>query len=121
MRDQFSTGRMAFQCKIFRWFKIDCEYFSYEMQVEQSHQRKGLGAYMLNLLEQTASLWHMEYTILTVLKNNPEAMKFYERLGFAVDESSPEASEKAPYQILSKPTTDQPTAITHYPSVTDFS
>lgn len=75
------------------------------MQVEQSHQRKGLGAYMLGLLEKTAAQWHMEYTILTVLKNNPDAMKFYERLGFAVDESSPGKSEEAAYEILSKPTT----------------
>lgn len=74
------------------------------MQVEQSHQRKGLGAYMLNLLEKTAALWNMEYTVLTVLKNNPEAMKFYERMGFSVDESSPGKSENAPYEILSKPT-----------------
>lgn len=79
-------------------------YSSYEMQVEQSHQRKGLGAYMLSLLEKTAALWHMEFTVLTVLKNNPDAMKFYERLGFVVDESSPPKSENAPYEILSKPT-----------------
>lgn len=72
------------------------------MQVEQSHQRKGLGAYMLNLLEKTAALWAMEFTVLTVLKNNPEAMKFYERLGFAIDESSPDKSEEAAYEILSK-------------------
>lgn len=73
------------------------------MQVEESHRRKGLGAHMLNMLEKTATNWHMEHIILTVLKNNPDAMKFYERLGFKVDESSPEKSENAPYEILSKP------------------
>lgn len=77
---------------------------SYEMQVDQAHQRKGLGAYMLNLLEKTAALWKMEYTVLTVLKNNPDAMKFYERKGFGIDESSPPKSENAPYEILSKRT-----------------
>lgn len=72
------------------------------MQVEKSHQRKGLGAYLLSLLEQTAREWSMEMVVLTVLKNNPDAMKFYERLGFTVDESSPEKSENAAYEILSK-------------------
>lgn len=75
------------------------------MQVEQAFQRKGLGAYMLSLLEKVAAKWGMECTILTVLKNNPDAMKFYQRMGFALDESSPETSENAPYEILSKPCT----------------
>lgn len=74
------------------------------MQVEESHQRKGLGAFMLNLLEKTAKLWNMEFTVLTVLKNNPDAMRFYKRMGFSLDESCPDALENAPYEILSKPT-----------------
>lgn len=59
---------------------------------------------MLNLLEKTAGKWGMEFTVLTVLKNNPDAMKFYERLGFLVDESSPDKSENAAYEIMSKAT-----------------
>lgn len=51
------------------------------MQVDSEYQRKGLGAYMLDVLEKAAAQWQMERVVLTVLKNNPDAMKFYERLG----------------------------------------
>ena len=41
--------------------------------------------------------------MLTVLKNNADAVAFYTRQGFTVDGSSPSAhGEEAPYEILSK-------------------
>jgi hypothetical protein len=39
--------------------------------------------------------------VLTVLKNNAAAVQFYARLGYALDETSPEEG-KAPYEIRSK-------------------
>ena len=40
--------------------------------------------------------------VLTVLKNNASALQFYERMGYALDETSP-AEGEAPYEIRSKP------------------
>lgn len=80
-----------------------CMYnFSYEMQIEKSSQRKGLGKFMMIALEECAKYWGMEKIILTVLKNNKDGMEFFIKLGFSVDETSPDKSEKADYEILSK-------------------
>lgn len=57
------------------------KFSSYELQVEAEYQRKGLGAFMMKALEDMALYWKMEKVVLTVLKNNPDACKFYKRLG----------------------------------------
>lgn len=46
----------------------------------------------------------MKKVVLTVLKHNPEAMNFFQKLNYTVDETSPEDSlfEEFPYVILSK-------------------
>lgn len=67
-------------------FRFDLDYgssvlYCYEMQVEEPYQRKGLGAFLLQALEEMTRLWKMEKLVLTVLKNNPGALRFYERLG----------------------------------------
>lgn len=72
------------------------------MQVDESSQRKGLGGFMMNALEDMAKYWGMEKIVLTILKNNDDAIKFYNRLGYAVDVSSPDDEENAAYRILSK-------------------
>jgi len=43
----------------------------------------------------------MQGILLTVLKANTEALKFYAKRGFEVDETSPETDEGADYDILS--------------------
>nr|CAD7393717.1 unnamed protein product [Timema cristinae] len=77
---------------------------SYELQLCQDVRRKGLGKFMLQLLELLAFSVHMKKVILTVLKHNPEAVAFFTALNYKVDETSPEDNivEQYHYQILSK-------------------
>lgn len=72
------------------------------MQIEKSSQRKGLGKFMMSLLEQCAKSWEMEKVVLTVLKNNPDAKTFFNNVGFQLDDSSPGSYEHKDYEILSK-------------------
>lgn len=71
------------------------------MQVDESSQRKGLGAFMMNALEAVAKHWNMTKLVLTVLKNNEDAVRFYQRIGYMVDDTSPEDKD-VDYQIMSK-------------------
>ncbi|CAD6992766.1 unnamed protein product [Ceratitis capitata] len=88
-------------------FRFDMDYghsvlYCYEMQIEADHQRQGLGKFIMNALEQCARHWHMDKVVLTVLKNNDNALAFFKTIGFSLDETSPDILEKAEYEILSK-------------------
>ncbi|KFB39091.1 AGAP008428-PA-like protein [Anopheles sinensis] len=88
-------------------FRFDLDYgrsvlYCYELQVESEYQRKGLGAFMMKALERMAQHFSMERVVLTVLKNNEDGMRFYQRLGYEVDEMSPGKEENAAYEIMSK-------------------
>lgn len=66
-------------------FRFDLDYgssvlYCYEMQVEENYQRKGLGRFIMELLETIAKAWKMEKIILTILKNNSIASNFYNGL-----------------------------------------
>nr|CAD7586195.1 unnamed protein product [Timema genevievae] len=93
----------------FSLFRFDLDYgdevlYCYELQLCQDVRRKGLGKFMLQLLELLAFSVHMKKVILTVLKHNPEAVAFFTALNYKVDETSPEDNivEQYHYQILSK-------------------
>lgn len=73
------------------------------MQVEQEHQRKGLGRFIMSALEKMARHYQMEKLILTVLSNNEAGITFFKGLGFGIDDTTPDAAENCGYQILSKP------------------
>lgn len=67
-------------------FRFDMDYgrsvlYCYEMQVEEEFQRKGLGGFMMTALEEIAKSFGMEKLVLTLLTNNPDAKRFYDRLG----------------------------------------
>jgi GNAT superfamily N-acetyltransferase len=48
-------------------------FFSYELQVSKSYQGKGLGRYLMTLLEALARHYQMKKVMLTVLKRrNPK-------------------------------------------------
>lgn len=88
-------------------FRFDLDYgrsvvYCYEMQVEAEFQRKGLGGFMMKALEKLAQHYGLERVVLTVLKNNEDGMKFYRRLGYEVDETSPDKADDAAYEIMSK-------------------
>ncbi|XP_061402893.1 N-alpha-acetyltransferase 40 [Musca vetustissima] len=92
-------------------FRFDMDYghpvlYCYEMQIEPSAQRQGLGKHMMLALERCAKHWKMDKIVLTVLKNNDNARAFFKTIGYVLDDSSPDILEKADYEILSKPVND---------------
>lgn len=51
--------------------------YSYELQLEPSVRRQGLGRFMMSALESMASQNQMLKVVLTVFKHNPAAIFFY--------------------------------------------
>ncbi|KAF1318274.1 N-alpha-acetyltransferase 40, partial [Globisporangium splendens] len=79
--------------------------YVYEIQVAARMQCKGLGKFLMQILLLVARRQRMKLVVLTVFKANASAMAFYrDKMGFAVDETSPSASgdSSASYEILSK-------------------
>lgn len=77
--------------------------YCYELQLDNHLQRKGLGKFMMQILELIAFKNNMKKVVLTVLKNNNNS-KFFKAIGYELDESSPvdDEEEVYPYEILSK-------------------
>lgn len=72
-------------------------------------QGKGLGRYLVGIMEQVGAKAGLEKAMLTVFVSNKGALGFYEKLGYTEDEYSPEPRKlrngtvKMPdYVILSK-------------------
>jgi GNAT superfamily N-acetyltransferase len=93
----------------FSHFRFDMDYgdevlYCYELQLEEDVRRKGLGKFMLQILELIGFSANMKKVILTVLKVNPEAKAFFTALKYTIDETSPEDNvlEQYSYEILSK-------------------
>lgn len=77
--------------------------YCYELQIEPSIMRRGLGKFMMQILELVAFTNHMRKVVLTVLKHN-KCNYFFKALNYQLDESSPvdDDEETYPYAILSK-------------------
>lgn len=54
----------------------------------------------MKTLEKLAKIWRMDRVVLTLLVNNEGAVRFYKRLGYILDDTSPK--EETGYDILSK-------------------
>lgn len=78
--------------------------YCYELQLESSIHRRGLGKFMMQVLELIAFSNNMKKVVLTVLKNNP-ASNFFKSVNYKLDETSPEDDDEEEfcYEILSKP------------------
>ncbi|KAJ1281226.1 hypothetical protein BS78_04G291200 [Paspalum vaginatum] len=63
--------------------------YVYELQMEPSAQGKGLGKFMMQLIEQIACKNKMGAVMLTVQKANTEAMAFYTKLRYVISSTSP--------------------------------
>ncbi|XP_066993302.2 N-alpha-acetyltransferase 40 [Anabrus simplex] len=94
----------------FSHFRFDLDYgtevlYCYEIQLEECVRRKGLGKFMLQLLELIGFTARMKKIVLTVLKHNPGAVAFFRALKYELDETSPVDTlyEDYPYEILCKP------------------
>mmetsp|Transcript_19358 Transcript_19358/g.31716 ORF Transcript_19358/g.31716 Transcript_19358/m.31716 type:complete len:181 (+) Transcript_19358:207-749(+) len=78
--------------------------YVYEIQLNESVTRKGLGKFLMQLIELIARRNKMKAVFLTVHKENSAAVSFYKNaLKYNIDESSPdEADDAYGYLILSK-------------------
>lgn len=77
--------------------------YVYELQVDASKRRAGLGRRFMTILELVARRAQMKKCMLTVFKSNSTAIQFYTRMKYKVDEISPSAwGLDADYEILSK-------------------
>ncbi|XP_058802030.1 N-alpha-acetyltransferase 40 isoform X2 [Phymastichus coffea] len=76
--------------------------YCYELQLEPSARRKGLGRFMMQTLEAMAAKNQMQKVVLTVLRHNPITLTFFHKLGYKQDTTNPSSSEGVDYAILSK-------------------
>ncbi|KIM85267.1 hypothetical protein PILCRDRAFT_817267 [Piloderma croceum F 1598] len=100
-------------------FRFDMEegeevVYCYELQVSKAAQQRGLGKILMQSLVDIGHKWGMRKVMLTVLKRNTAAIKFYQSAGFTMDPISPEYQsddddewvdeddEGYDYEILSK-------------------
>uniref|UniRef100_A0AAQ5Y5G2 N-alpha-acetyltransferase 40 n=1 Tax=Amphiprion ocellaris TaxID=80972 RepID=A0AAQ5Y5G2_AMPOC len=82
---------------------------SYEVQLESRVRRKGLGKFLIQILQLIANSTQMKKVMLTVFKHNHGAYQFFrEALQFEIDETSPSMSgccgDDCSYEILSRRT-----------------
>ncbi|XP_055328159.1 N-alpha-acetyltransferase 40-like [Paramacrobiotus metropolitanus] len=78
--------------------------YCYELQVEQQYRSEKIGSKIMLMLETMSAHWKMKKVVLTVLRHNPRAIRFYMDLGYTFDETSPSCEEPEPHYIFSKPT-----------------
>lgn len=93
---------VAFMC--FRYEvgadKSECALYVYELHVHRDFQRQGIGDEMMRMAKVFGSEFKMDKIMLTSFRCNEVALKFYNKLNFATDKSSP-ARNEADYVILS--------------------
>lgn len=79
--------------------------YVYEIQLEESCRRKGLGKLMMKLMELVAFKMRLEAIMLTVMQKNYSAVQLYAGLGYVKHCSSPEEDidGHCGYEILHKP------------------
>ncbi|KAB7502613.1 N-alpha-acetyltransferase 40 [Armadillidium nasatum] len=82
----------------FSHFRFDVDY-SEELHVIPEERSRGIGKFLLVILETLAITYKMEKVILTVFKSNTSAIKFYTKNGYEEDRTSPIGKS---YVILSK-------------------
>lgn len=81
--------------------------YLFEIQLERSIRRRGLGKHLMRMVEIIAKRTNMGWVMLTVFNENMSARKMYiNSLGYVVDETSPsrlgKRGEHFQYEILSK-------------------
>lgn len=93
----------------FSHFQFDMDYninvlYCYELQLDESARKQGLGKHLMTILEALCLQFKMKKVILTVFNHNKNALDFFVSQGYVVDETSPQNfSIESFYTILSKP------------------
>ncbi|NXI71676.1 NAA40 acetyltransferase, partial [Anseranas semipalmata] len=98
----------------FSHFRFDVEcgdevLYCYEVQLESRVRRRGLGKFLIQILQLVANSTQMKKVMLTVFKHNHGAYQFFrEALQFDIDDTSPSVSgccgDDCSYEILSRRT-----------------
>ncbi len=83
--------------------------YCYEIHLMPEVQSQGLGEELMERFERIGRVIGLEKAMLTVFKSNSRALKFYTRVGYTEDESSPRPRKlrngtvkEADYMIMSK-------------------
>jgi ribosomal protein S18 acetylase RimI-like enzyme len=88
--------------------------YIYELQLEPRMHRRGIGTALMCIAECVGEALGMRQSVLTVLKINQPAHRFYTKgLGYGIDWTSPDRdpSSGCPYFILSKSLESRPSDI----------
>ncbi|GAB6021773.1 N-alpha-acetyltransferase 40 [Chamberlinius hualienensis] len=101
-----STGKPA----AFVHFRYDMDddievVYCYEVHLEKEYRSKGLGKFLMQILELLAFQAEMKKVVLTVFKENSRAVKFFtQTMQYSIDETSPSQydDDDCSYEILSK-------------------
>jgi RimJ/RimL family protein N-acetyltransferase len=72
----------------------------FSMWVAPAHRRTGVGRELIGSLEEWARGWGVERTVLWVFGGNEPAIRFYERLGFTVEQDTDDAATGRGYGAL---------------------
>ena len=91
-------------------FKYDMSFddevvYVHEIQIDSDYQRKGLGKFMMQVLEILAIKAEMRKIMVTVYKHNPKASSFFKKtMKYDIDENCPDDNEfeQYDYEILSR-------------------
>jgi GNAT superfamily N-acetyltransferase len=105
LKDASSGALVGFAHVRFIMEGVEPVAYLYELQLEDSARRQGLGQHALRVVELMARKNSMRWVMCTVFKCNEASMAFFERQRYAVDETSPSMSvfeEEATYEIMSK-------------------
>lgn len=78
--------------------------YVWELQLEESLQRQGLGRFLMSLVELAAWKCQLRRVVLTVFRDNQPARRFYtQTLNYTLDDTDPELyGHDEEYQILAK-------------------
>ncbi|KAJ3341155.1 hypothetical protein HDU93_005564 [Gonapodya sp. JEL0774] len=88
--------------------KMEAVVYCYELQIDASARKIGLGRYLMSLLDTLALTCGFERVMLTVIKTNKEALAFYKSIGFTYDLISPSQclpkhkAKKIAHEILTR-------------------
>ena len=104
--DGVPQGFMSFMLTFEDGFEV---IYLYEIHLHSDLQGSGLGKHLMSIFEGAGSIVEVKKAMLTVFNANSRALRFYEKLGYAVDDFSPRSRKlrngvvKDPdYVILSK-------------------
>ncbi|KAI9012890.1 hypothetical protein BC832DRAFT_548277 [Gaertneriomyces semiglobifer] len=82
--------------------------YCYELQLIATARNRGIGAYLMKILEKLGQRYGMRKSMLTVFKSNEGAIRFYRNLGYDLDHISPgkamdpRRARRISYEIFSK-------------------